>query len=140
MVVALAMAMGELWSLATRRHLSRPHLPMAILLRTARNQEVGAMIPFFVRKLFEQTAAKHDISVDYMLKRGRSMEQLRARAEVAYLLRARGWSLPRIGRALGGMHHTSVMHSLKVHYLPDMGRKREPSAIPCPDLSGEWAI
>jgi chromosomal replication initiation ATPase DnaA len=35
-----------------------------------------------------------------------------ARREVARMLRALGWSLPRIGRAMG-RHHTAVLHMLR---------------------------
>lgn len=39
----------------------------------------------------------------------------RPRHVVAWLLyRRAGWSYPRIGKALGGRHHTTIMHSVRV--------------------------
>lgn len=36
-----------------------------------------------------------------------------ARREVTRELRGRKWSLPRIGRLLGGRHHTTILHYLQ---------------------------
>jgi chromosomal replication initiation ATPase DnaA len=69
--------------------------------------------------------AKVQATADYLLvnqlarERGYEPDELRgprrhrwltaARRAVAEVLRASGWSYPRIGRNLGGRHHTSIM-------------------------------
>jgi chromosomal replication initiation ATPase DnaA len=40
-----------------------------------------------------------------------------ARNEAAWLLRKLDWSLPAIGRFLGGKHHTTIMHGIRQHEL-----------------------
>jgi chromosomal replication initiation ATPase DnaA len=42
----------------------------------------------------------------------RHLRYVVGRRTVAKALRAAGWSYPRIGRALGGRHHTTVMFML----------------------------
>ncbi len=44
---------------------------------------------------------------------GQSGRQVTARRIAARFLRSRGWSLPRIAKALGYQDHTSVMHLLR---------------------------
>ena len=39
----------------------------------------------------------------------------RKRFHAMAILRARGWSTPRIGEVLGGRDHTTVVHGLRMH-------------------------
>lgn len=65
---------------------------------------------------------------------------VQARAEMAVELRRMDLSLPRIGLYLGGLHHATVLYLIR-KYGPAVEQKRLAAAeIPCPDLSGEWAI
>jgi hypothetical protein len=49
-------------------------------------------------------------SVASIKLRSNQREHVHARQLVATKLRQYGWSYPRIGKALGGYHHTTVMH------------------------------
>lgn len=71
--------------------------------------------------------------------RTKTREAVDVRREVARMLRTEGWSYPRIGRLLGAMHHTSVLHLLRSE---GRATKKKPPAYDSgvPDLSGEWAI
>lgn len=51
---------------------------------------------------------------------GRHPASVAARDEVYRQLRALGYSLPAIGKAVG-RHHTSVLHRLKAAQSPDLG-------------------
>ena len=74
---------------------------------------------------------------------GKSQEPrfVQARKIAVVELRKLGYSYPRIGRILGGRHHTTVMR-LARHWKRGVvvAPKYEATQVPCPDLSGEWAI
>lgn len=82
-------------------------------------------------------AARHTgVPVELIRTKNRSREYVQARAAVAEILHREGWSLSRIGRALGGRHHTTVMNLLKQKpYRKPVGK-----AVALPDESGIWAI
>lgn len=69
------------------------------------------MIPL-VREMVEEAARKRGVDPEKVLIKCRSPRVVYARAEVAKLLDARGYSLPRIGAALGGHDHTTVFYYL----------------------------
>jgi chromosomal replication initiation ATPase DnaA len=90
--------------------------------------------PPFVAALVAEVFSRHQVNTDYAYRiRSNEARIVAARAEVMRRLRERGFSLPQIGRWLGGMHHTSVFHHV------GKLRSNEPDVF-TPDLSGEWAI
>lgn len=58
-----------------------------------------------------EAAQRHGVTADAVLGRDRKRRVAHARFEVMRRLRADGWSLTQIGRALG-RHHTTVLHGL----------------------------
>lgn len=81
------------------------------------------------RQIIEETAAKHNMTVDHMLDKRRDIERLDARWAAAKGLRAvtRENGKPRftvmqIGAALR-MHHTTVCNALK-HGTPYRGTRK----------------
>ena len=88
-----------------------------------------------VRKLIREVAARRGVALSTIVSRSHEPRAVAARAEVMLHLRMQGWSTPEIGRVFL-MHHSNVLYSLK-----KLQQEQEPSyEIPCPDLSGEWAI
>lgn len=57
-------------------------------------------------------ATRAGVKLPVVLGRDQRKEAMRERRELARALAALGWSLPRIGRALG-RHHTSVLVMLR---------------------------
>lgn len=56
---------------------------------------------------------KHGNDPEEVRSLSRYMRLVTCRRAVAAQLRKEGWSLPRIGKALGGRHHTSVLWMLR---------------------------
>jgi len=56
-------------------------------------------------------AGRHMVTVDELRSPARSQRLVAARRSIAVELRVAGWSLKRIGRAIG-RHHTAVLHHL----------------------------
>ena len=96
-------------------------------------------------RLLIKDAARLEGCEPWEVTTGRSFPHtVRARARVARILRAKGWSLNRIGKALG-RHHTSILHLLKNVHLEEfpaiVAVVDEPEFDPNqPDESGIWAI
>lgn len=67
----------------------------------------------FAEDLAELIAPRHGRVALSVFAENRDPATVAARRDVARMLRSIGWSLPRIGRALGDRHHTTVMHLLK---------------------------
>lgn len=65
------------------------------------------------REIIAEVAALHGLSVAKFLTPDRRRCRAHARWEAMARLRAADLSLPEIGQALGGMHHTSVIHGLR---------------------------
>lgn len=66
------------------------------------------------RKIVEEVAEKHNVSINDMLSRRRCTNFVRARQEAAYRLSVETrLSLPQIGQRLGGRDHTTIMHSIR---------------------------
>lgn len=64
-------------------------------------------------RLLASVAMKHSTTIDDICSRDRRMEKVDARRVVAVVLKARGWSYPRIGRLLGGRDHSTIMNLCK---------------------------
>lgn len=61
--------------------------------------------------ILREVAEKHKVSVEDLISERRHQYLVRPRQEVMYrLCTETDWSLPRIGRLLGGRDHTTVLH------------------------------
>lgn len=69
------------------------------------------MIPIDV--ILEAGCAATGATPRQMRGRGRHRWFVLRRRFIARKMRAEGYSLPAIGRALGGRHHTTVLHYLR---------------------------
>ena len=75
--------------------------------------------PSSARDILKLVADRHEMTVDELLSKSRKTRFIRARWDAMYLLRMSPKlgggrrSLPEIGRAMGGMDHTSVIHGLR---------------------------
>ncbi len=100
-------------------------------------------LPPRVQAAMAVVASEHGMTISMAVSAVRGCQSplfVRCRAEMAVELRRIGISLPMIGVYLGGLHHTSVLHLIRT-YGPEAEKKRQAALdIPCPDLSGEWAI
>jgi len=64
------------------------------------------------QKLTLEIAEKHGVTVAEMLSASRASHLVEARRDLAFALRARSWSYPRIGKLMK-RDHTTVMALLK---------------------------
>jgi hypothetical protein len=69
------------------------------------------------RRIVDEVATKHGFTPEELFARRRQNALVVARHEVMWRLKreATAWSLPQIGRYLGGMDHTSVLHGVRRH-------------------------
>jgi len=67
-------------------------------------------VPTYARRLLKLVAEDMGLSADEVIGRLRFGELVAARAVIARILRERGWSYPRIGAALGGRDHSTVIN------------------------------
>ena len=71
--------------------------------------------------LITMVCAKHGVTRDELMSGSRERHIVKCRQECCYEIRrrvkvaGRPISLPRIGRALGGLDHTTVLSSIRVH-------------------------
>ena len=66
-------------------------------------------------------AQSYGVSLDELLSRDRHKTLVEARQVVMWFLRERGYSLPEIGRLVGGRDHTTVMAALaKLRRRPEI--------------------
>lgn len=77
-------------------------------LTPARARQIN---PDAVRILVEQT---YGYRAGELLKHNHAPHIAHPRHLVAFLLVSQGMSYPRVGRALGGKHHTAILHSVRV--------------------------
>ena len=91
----------------------------------------------FAAWVVRKSAEAYGLSVEEVLGPSHEPHLVPARRAAAQRLRAAGWSLPRIGRVMGGRHHTSVWYWLRSAPPPPPATAYDPDA---PDYSGEWAI
>lgn len=88
-----------------------------------------------VKAIMQDAADRYNLTVVEMVNGPKTAQACAAKSMVAKKLRGLGFSYSSIGRHLS-LHHTSVMAYMKMR--PKI--KPGPVVIPCPDLSGEWAI
>jgi hypothetical protein len=69
-----------------------------------------AIRPMFGGDLLQTVADVFDISYGELIGQGRSRAFIEARATVAHILLKRGWSLPRVGKLLGGRDHSTIIN------------------------------
>lgn len=92
-----------------------------------------------VREVVESCALAADMSVVAMIRGPKTFRAVNAKRAAARALRAKGYSLNEIGFFLN-RHHTSVLHLLNTEAKVAAPTRGESFEVPCPDLSGEWAI
>lgn len=64
-------------------------------------------------RVLHAAAAATEIPAEHIAGEARTQTVCAVRAAVALVLRDAGWSLPRIGRLLGGRNHTTILHLLR---------------------------
>ena len=75
-----------------------------------------------IHSMVSEVAAASGFSLADVIGRDRREPIIQVRAQVIHRLRDQGWSLPKIGRLLGGRDHTTIHHLLSSRQ-PD-GTKR----------------
>ena len=65
------------------------------------------------RRLISHAADRLEIPAQDVVSSRRNKRLIYARSMVAVVLKERGWSYPRIGAALGGRDHTTIIHSVE---------------------------
>lgn len=96
-----------------------------------------------VETVIAATCQKHNVSRTDLMSAARCMmpRVVRAREEVCVELRKWNWSYSRIGKSLGGLHHTTVRSALiRAGAAPLTGPVIRDCDFSVPDFSGEWAI
>lgn len=96
-----------------------------------------------VEELFQRACERYGVTRECLLRgrRFRKHPVVQARQEVCVELRKWNWSYSRIGKTLGGLHHTTVMHILHMAGASDLcGPLVRVCEIKVPDESGIWAI
>lgn len=76
------------------------------------------LVPFYqhnrARRIILDVCKKHGVQWRNFFTRSRVERRVRARWEAAYRLRTElKMSLPAIGKAFGGMHHTTILHAIR---------------------------
>lgn len=89
-----------------------PKLPP---LRIKAGIDIVKIPPRQSTRIIEETAAKHELSVEVLKGESRKAIHIAARHEACYLLREAGYSFPQIGRFLGGRDHTTAMNGALKH-------------------------
>lgn len=70
--------------------------------------------PVLVRELLSLAAERYRTTPPMILSGSKERNICEARWHVIWELRIQGFSTPRIGKWLGGMHHTTILHALEV--------------------------
>ena len=97
-----------------------------------------SQFPTKVRQVIAAAAGGSELRVADILGPSRERNIVRARRRAVRDLLDLNYSSAQVGRYLG-INHTSVLyHGRRSRGLP--GRKVAWGEVPCPDLSGEWAI
>lgn len=72
-------------------------------------------IPPSVRRILQVVGDAYDVTVSEIRGKSQRGYLLHARHLACYLLvRRAGYSLPNAGRMMGGRHHTTVLHSVRI--------------------------
>lgn len=99
--------------------------------------------PKRVMVAIQDAADRHDVTPGMVLGGSQGREVVAARRDAIHALRSFGMSTPLIGKMLGGLHHSSVLHHLKISPATPRASARAivpDYSFPVPDYSGEWAI
>lgn len=106
--------------------------------------------PRAISKLIQEVATRRELMPSEILSDSQEPPFVMARREIMIELRKRGYSLTRIGKALGGLHHSTVLYNLQQPLTPAQAvvepvvPQRVPQAatytFDVPDESGIWAI
>ena len=77
--------------------------------RTPSTNKSGMQSPV-ARQVIQAAAERHGVRVGDVMGASQRPEFVKPRCEVARILRRRGWTTTRIGWALGGRHHTTILY------------------------------
>lgn len=126
-------AQARLWRVSQRPPVKRDVLNVSSVLRGPAwiyITPIGPTLPLDGEALVLTTSAdrakqiakfvaeKHGLTLEQLVGRTRSDDVVKARHEVFYRLRKETtWSLPRIGRFIGGRDHTTVLHGIRKHEM-----------------------
>ena len=66
-------------------------------------------------QVLADVAERHGLTVADLIGPRRLRHIAHPRQEAMFCLRACGWTLPRIGRAIGDRDHTTVLHGIRAH-------------------------
>jgi chromosomal replication initiation ATPase DnaA len=75
-------------------------------------------------QIMNATAQKYSTTAQAIRAKGSQRHLVSARREIASELRRHGWSYPRIGKALGGRHHTTIIYLLAGADGPTVEQRR----------------
>lgn len=104
------------WAIERRRVLEAKRLRDQQVLANAVAPLVPASSPERVRRIVMEVCHKHGVSAIEICSEHRSQRIVVARHEACYRLRKETtWSLPRIGKFLGGRDHTTILHGVRKH-------------------------
>ena len=86
------------------------------------NPDTGPQGMDLVRQIAREVAEKHGLDPEVIFSRRRDNKAVMARQEVAWRLwrmnKPTGeprFSFPQIGRWMGGLHHTTIIHAVREH-------------------------
>lgn len=90
---------------------------MDILDAAQEISDIPQNIPHVAAVIIIDIAARHGIRVTDLISHARSSAFIDARFEAAYELRRQlpSWSLPMIGKVLGGRDHSTIMNGIRKH-------------------------
>ncbi len=104
------------WEIERRRVVEAKRLRDQQALANAVAPLVQPSSPQRVRRIVMEVCEKHGVSAIEICSEHRSQRIVVARMEACYRLRKETtWSLPRIGKFLGGRDHTTILHSVRKH-------------------------
>lgn len=104
------------WEIERRRVLEAKAIRDSQAIANAVAPLVQPSSPQRVRRIVMEVCEKHGVSPIEICSEHRSQRIVVARMEACYRLRKETtWSLPRIGKYLGGRDHTTVLHSVRKH-------------------------
>ena len=104
------------WEIDRRRVLAAKAVRDSQAIANAVAPMVQPSSPQRVRRIVMEVCEKHNVSPTEICSEHRSQRIVVARMEACYRLRKETtWSLPRIGKFLGGRDHTTILHGVRKH-------------------------